>query len=116
MTIFAVVGSRDFDDYDLLKSELSKFEITKIISGGAKGADSLAERYAAENNIPTEIYKPDWSIGKHAGIMRNKTIVDNSDRVIAFWDGSSKGTLSSINHAKKNGKPTIIIQYNKIQE
>jgi predicted Rossmann fold nucleotide-binding protein DprA/Smf involved in DNA uptake len=111
---FGVIGSRSFEDYDLLKNELTKHDITCIISGGAKGADSLAEQYAFEHNIPTTIHKPDWSIGRHAGFLRNKTIVEESDRIIAFWDGTSKGTLSSINYAKKYGKPTIIIQYNKI--
>lgn len=112
---YAVIGSRDFNDYELLESELSKYDIDCIVSGGAKGADSLAEQYAIERNIPTEIYKPNWSLGRHAAILRNKTIVDSSDSVIAFWDGKSKGTSHSIKYAEKNGKPTIIIEYNQIQ-
>lgn len=114
MSAYGVIGSRSFNDYDLLKSELDKYKITKIVSGGAKGADSLAEKYALENNIPVEIHKPDWSLGRGAGIIRNKTIVEHSDVLVAFWDGESKGTLSSIKHGEKHAKPTIIVRYNSL--
>lgn len=108
----AVVGSRTFNDYELLRSTLDKYDyIELIISGGAKGADSLAERYALENNIKTLIFKPKWSeYGKRAGYIRNINIIENSDLVIAFWDGKSKGTKHSIDLAKKNKKQLLIIQ------
>lgn len=75
----AIVGSRSFDNYELLKHTIEKldFSITQIISGGAKGADSLAEQCAEEFNIPIIIHKPDWAIyGKAAWIVRNKKIID----------------------------------------
>ena len=112
MSAFGVIGSRTFTDYDLIKKELDKYVISKIVSGGAKGADSLAEKYAHENNIPVEIFKPDWSLGRHAGFLRNKTIVEHSDTLIAFWDGVSKGTLSSIKYGEQYGKQTIIVRNN----
>jgi hypothetical protein len=65
---------------------------------------------AREKGLKTEIYKPDWTIGKHAGFLRNKTIVDNSDYLIAITTGS-KGTASSIQLAEKKGMPIKIIQY-----
>jgi hypothetical protein len=106
----AVVGSRNFQDYDLLKQILAEYEITEIVSGGAKGADSLGEKYANEHNLPIEIFKPDWKrLGRGAGPARNKTIVENADFVIAFWDGVSKGTQSSINIAKKLNKDLRIV-------
>ena len=47
-----VVGSRDFDDYKKLEKELNKIEgITEIVSGGAKGADTLAREFAEKNDI-----------------------------------------------------------------
>lgn len=55
MSVFGVIGSRTFTDYDLVKKELDNYVISKIVSGGAKGADRLAEKYAHENNIPVEI-------------------------------------------------------------
>ncbi len=112
MSAYGVIGSRTFNDYELVKEELDKHEISKIVSGGVKGADSLAEKYAYENNLPVEIFKPDWSLGRHAGFIRNKTIVEHSDTLIAFWDGVSKGTLSSIRYGEEAGKHTIIVRYN----
>jgi hypothetical protein len=106
----AVIGSRGFDDYELVKTTLSPFQIKLLVSGGANGADSLGERYAKENNIETLIFKPDWKKhGAAAGVLRNTYIVNNADTIIAFWDGESKGTKDSITKAEKLGKPTIII-------
>jgi len=112
----AVIGSRDFNNYKQLEIILDELKdyitITCIISGGANGADSLAEIYAKKNNIPTEIYKPDWKkYGKGAGFIRNTTIWDNSNIGIAFWDGKSKGTAHSFNIAKKQKKDLYIFNY-----
>jgi len=118
MSVIAIVGSRYFNDYEVLKTEMNKFDIEKIVSGGAKGADLLAEQYGREHNIPVEVHKPDWKLGLHAGILRNKVIVDHSDAVVAFWNGESYGTLSTIKHAKKTGKQVTIvnIKNNKFEE
>ncbi len=111
----AVIGSRGFNDFNLLCQKLDilmeRKEITLIISGGAKGADSLAERYAEERGIPTQILKPDWEkFGKSAGFRRNADIIDACEVCIAFWDGKSKGTLHSIGLAKKKGIPVKVIE------
>lgn len=108
----AVIGSRNFHNYDLLKSTLNQYHnIDLIISGGASGADSLAERYASEVGIKTLIFKPGWdTYGKKAGYLRNIDIVLSSDLVIAFWDGKSKGTKHSIDLAKKHKKQILIIK------
>lgn len=99
---FGIIGSRTFNDYDILTQVLEKFtKPSSIVSGGAKGADSLAKKYANKNGINIIEHKPDWSIGRHAGLLRNTKIIDDSDIIIAFWDGSSKGTQDSINKAKK---------------
>lgn len=112
----AVVGSRDFNDYNLLKSKLDLIHkrkpITLIVSGGAKGADKLSEKWADENNIEKLIFIPDWKkFGKRAGFLRNDDIIQNSDAVVAFWDEVSKGTESSINLAKKYGKSCLIVKF-----
>lgn len=112
----AVVGSRGFNNYDLLKTKLDalhdKRPISLIISGGAQGADSLAERWAKENGIESKIFLPDWNqYGKSAGYKRNILIIEASDAVIAFWNGISKGTQHSINIAKEKPKPLAIILY-----
>jgi hypothetical protein len=108
----AVIGGRTFNDYELVKETLTNLDITLLVSGGAKGADSLGERYANENNITTLIFKPDWERhGRGAGMIRNTDIVKNSDIVVAFWDGSSKGTLDSIRKVEKLNKGLMIIKY-----
>lgn len=105
----AVIGSRDFTDYKMLCEVLDKYDIREIVSGGARGADSLAARYAKERGIGLTEFIPDWSVGKYAGHIRNQDIIDYCDIVIAFWDLESKGTKDSISKAKRANKPVIII-------
>ena len=81
---------------------------TRIVSGGAAGADSLAEKYAWANDVELAIFVPDWSIGKQAGFIRNVEIWDNADYGIAFWDGVSKGTSHSFKLAKKQNKRLFV--------
>ncbi len=109
----AVIGSRTFDNYKLL-CEILKTEdsIIEIISGGARGADSLAKKYAKENNIKLIEFIPDWdTFGKSAGFRRNIDIVTRANKIIAFWDGVSKGTKHSINLAKKQNKEIKIVRF-----
>jgi predicted Rossmann fold nucleotide-binding protein DprA/Smf involved in DNA uptake len=111
----AVIGSRSFDDYSLLQRTLADLvrteKITHIVSGGARGADSLAERFAAENNLETVIFIPDWKKhGKGAGMVRNRLIIDASDMVLAFWDGASTGTKHSLAYARRQGKRVVVVE------
>ena len=108
----AVIGSRTFNDYFRLKEKLDQFDIGLIVSGGAKGADKLAELCAKNHTIETLIFKPDWEVyGKRAGYMRNIDIIDSCDLVIAFWDGISAGTNHSIEYARKTNKEVIIYDF-----
>lgn len=105
----AVIGSRDFTNYGLftriMDKLLQKKHISKIVSGGARGADKLAERYSQENDIPILILPALWDKhGKSAGYIRNHDIWKNSDLGIAFWNGKSKGTKHSFDIARKQGK------------
>lgn len=108
----AIVGSRDFVNYSLMKKTLDPHldKIGMIVSGGAKGADILAQRYAQENAIPIHIIYPDWKkYGKRAGFRRNVQIANLAERMIAFWDGESRGTKHSIDKMKQLEKPVVII-------
>ncbi len=112
----AVVGSRTITDYSFIKNLLDgkKDQIQSIISGGANGIDSLAERWAKENNIPITIFLPDWNTyGKRAGYVRNESIIKECDMCLALWDGESKGTLHSVNLCKKHQKPHLLIDFSK---
>lgn len=112
----AVVGGRTFNDYEKLEIILDVLMdglgFTTIVSGGATGADSLGERYAAEHNLETIIHLPNWKLhNKAAGMIRNKDIITDADIVVACWDKESRGTKNSINLAKEQNKTTILIYY-----
>ena len=96
-----VCGSRGFTDYGKLSKELATHQITHLISGGANGADKLAERWADENGVAKTILYADWGkYGKSAGYKRNVAMLGESPEVvIAFWDGKSKGTKMMIDLA-----------------
>ena len=103
----AIVGSRNVTVPDIGKYVSNAEE---IVSGGAKGVDSCAAEYARENGIRLTEFLPQYErYGRAAPIVRNKEIVDYSDKIIAFWNGSSKGTLSVIKYAQKTGNPCEII-------
>jgi hypothetical protein len=110
----AVIGTRTFENYEQLEKTLNDLgdKPTEIISGGAKGADALAERYATENGIKMTVINADWHMhGKMAGPMRNLLIVEACEQLVAMWDGESKGTKHAINEARKQGKPTKVVNY-----
>ena len=86
--------------------------LTIILSGLAKGADTLAVRYANEHNYQWHGYAADWGrYGKSAGIRRNAMMADEADALIAFWDGSSRGTKNMIELAQAKGLQIRIIKY-----
>jgi hypothetical protein len=124
----AIIGSRSFVNYVLLIFKLLPYKasIKKIISGGAPGADGLADIYSKEFDIPIKIFEAEWDDinaepckikhnkqGKPynaiAGFNRNTKIIENSDFVIAFWDGKSNGTRDSIKKAHQMRKDILII-------
>jgi uncharacterized phage-like protein YoqJ len=81
------------------------------VSGGARGVDKCAEKVAISIGLQTEIYPADWhKFGKAAGMKRNQQIVEVSDRIVAFWDGQSRGTKNTIDTAKKLGKGVKVFQ------
>lgn len=114
-----IAGSRDFDNYELLREKVSKIIEEKrkthqiiIISGKARGADRLGERFAHENAFNIDEYPADWdTYGKRAGYLRNKDMSENADALIAFWDGKSSGTKHMIDLAKQKNLPIRIIYY-----
>jgi hypothetical protein len=113
-----VAGGRDFVDYELLKSKLDYAlrnrlnEGITIVSGVARGADKLGERYAKERGYAIDSHPADWDkFGKSAGYIRNKEMAQNADGLMAFWDGKSRGTHHMINIAKEHGLKVIVVNY-----
>jgi hypothetical protein len=103
-----IVGSRTITDFDLNGHIPEDTEL--IISGGAKGMDTVAEKYADEHNIEKLIFLPQYQkYGRAAPIKRNEEMVDVADTVLAVWDGKSRGTMYTLNYARKAGKGIIEI-------
>ena len=104
----AIIGSRT-----LTNIEIDRYipeGIEEIVSGGAIGVDSCAAEYAKRKGlILTEILPKYERYGRAAPIVRNKEIVNYADKILVFWNGKSKGTLSVIKYAEKVEKPCEII-------
>ena len=112
-----IAGSRNFNNYPLLQQTLSSYikDLPKqpimIISGGAKGADQLGERYAKEHKLPTKRFIPDWDLwGKAAGPIRNRKMAQVADVIFVFWDGKSRGSQSMIQCAKNAKVQCFVIR------
>ena len=109
-----VAGSREFNDYNLLSSELDKFLAGKknvtIVSGTARGADRMGEQYAAEHGYKIDQFPAEWSkYHQGAGPIRNLEMVKTADAVVAFWDNQSTGTKNIIDCAKQENIPYKVI-------
>ena len=119
MTDYRVIiaGSRSFNDYELLREQCLSILQEKmrthrviIVSGHARGADSLGERFANEFRLPFELHPAKWRLlGKAAGMVRNAEMAKCSDALISFWDGESRGTRHMINFARKRGLEVSVI-------
>ena len=124
-----IAGSRDFNDYELLKKSAIEIitkktmlpDLTRIVSGGARGADTLGERFANEMGLEISRFIPDWDgLGKRAGYVRNAEMAkfavedDNDGMLIAFWDGKSRETKHMIDLAKRYGLEVHVVNYREM--
>lgn len=103
-----IVGSRSIKNFDLSKYVPKSTDL--IISGGANGIDTLAEKYADDHRISKLIIRPQYNLyRKSAPLKRNEKMIDIADYILVIWDGVSKGTEYSINYARKNNKELFVI-------
>jgi hypothetical protein len=116
-----VCGSRTYINYREAEATILAFmegnKVDEIISGGARGADRLAEVFCRNHNIPNTVMKAEWrkdgALDRGAGFARNLQMLELADHVIAFWDGSSPGTKHTFVEAQKRGIPvTLVINTN----
>lgn len=109
-----IAGSRGFCDYTLLCKSLSclPWEVTEVVSGTARGADQLGERWGLQTGLPVTRFPADWEKhGKRAGYLRNAEMAEYADALVAFWDGSSRGTKHMIDLANKAGLQVHTVVY-----
>ena len=114
-----IAGGRDCDDYSLLQSKclpiierlMPNHEVI-IMSGHAKGADMLGERFAEEHGLKLEVYPADWKAHyRSAGFRCNEQMGNIANGLIAFWDGESHGTKHMIEYAKSKGFDVNVVRY-----
>ena len=107
MRKIAIVGSRNFTNRDIIAEFMRTLRNVEIVSGGAKGVDTIAEEIAKEMGFSTKIFKPDFSKGYRVSAYheRNERIVDYADEVHIFWYEPTPGSTSTLNYAESAGKP-----------
>ena len=114
-----IAGSRGFSNYKLLKEQCNKYLREKrrtcniiIVSGHARGADTLGEMYAQDEGFALEVYPAQWKkLGKQAGYRRNEQMAEVADALIAFWDGESHGTKHMIEIMENKGLFVKVVNY-----
>lgn len=109
-TIVEKAINRAFNQW--LREDLAHWKLyiqPEIVSGGAYGVDFFGEQYANKHKLPLKVFPADWDrFGKSAGIRRNLEMSKYADRLIAVWDGQSRGTQHMINCMQKAAKPVYI--------
>lgn len=115
-----IAGGRDFDDFRFLCKKCmaklqNKTEVV-IVSGTAKGADQLGEKFAKFIGYEIKQFPANWELGLIAGMLRNREMAEYADALIAFWDGKSKGTKNMIEEAQKRNLQVAIYYYNQEKE
>lgn len=112
----AIIGSRKFKALGMVRNLVMGLpDGTRVVSGGAKGVDEVAESAARSRGLECQVIRPDYQKypGKFAPLVRNKEIVEAAAYLIAFWDGHSTGTMYTINLAKGKGIPIVVYQVGK---
>lgn len=117
-----IVGSRSIDKPEIVIPIIDKFVQEQVvgtpvfISGGAKGVDQISREYAKNHGydfiefLPYHLLDPSTEFSSKYFFIRTKQIIDNADKVLAIWDGKSKGTEYSIKYSQKKKIPVMVIK------
>lgn len=106
-----IAGSRGVTDFAVIEQAVAGcgWVPTTVISGTARGVDTLGEEWAKKNGVPVERYPADWAKhGRSAGYQRNLLMADKAEALIAVWDGKSPGTKHMIDIAKRGGLTVFV--------
>lgn len=113
-----IAGSRDITCTETVATAIAEsgFEITEVVSGGARGVDLVGEQIARDFKIKIKRFPADWyNFGKIAGIMRNRQMSKYAQGLIAVWDGKSPGTKNMIDEAKKQGIAVFVYRVKPVK-
>lgn len=110
MRKYAVVGSRDYPNLRAVRHFIDGLpDDDCVISGNARGVDKCAQEMALNRSMVVIIAPAQWDkYGKGAGFKRNSLMVKWADEIVAFWDGFSPGTKSTIELAQHAGKKVTV--------
>jgi predicted Rossmann fold nucleotide-binding protein DprA/Smf involved in DNA uptake len=103
----AIVGSRHFSEPDRVADYVRSLPAkASILTGSASGVDAAATKAAREKGIPVQVMPASFDEMADASkaAARNQRLVDACDVLVAFWDGSSKGTRATVERALDSGK------------
>jgi hypothetical protein len=111
-----IAGTRTFSNYDLLKEKCNAILQNKndieVVSGCARGADSLGEKYAKEKGFKLKLFPANWDkFGKLAGPYRNSEMANYADALICFWDGKSSGSKDMVDKAKNKNLKVRVVRF-----
>jgi len=114
MDILCIFGSRSLDDKEQIFKELDAIYSGKlpdeVISGGAKGIDTIARLWAEKRGIKFTEFPADWQqFGKPAGMIRNKRMAEYATNFVGFWDGQSVGTKGMMDIIRRTGKEWLTV-------
>lgn len=102
---------------DAILCTIPSYALVEIVSGGARGIDRMAERFAGTHGLKMTVFPAEWDkYGRSAGPRRNQLIIDHADQVIAFPDAQSIGTLDSMKKARKQNKLMKVWQWETLQK
>lgn len=113
-----IAGGREFNDYELLVAKMDSitrsldFTDLEIVSGVARGADRMGERWASEAEISVKRFPAEWDkLGRGAGHIRNTQMLEYCTHAVCFWDGRSRGTADMIKKTRAAGKALRVVRY-----
>ncbi len=113
-----IAGGRDFEKQAFVNSKLDHIfrnlnqDDIEIVEGGARGADRCGRVYAETNGIDYVTFNADWeNLGRKAGPIRNSQMAEYANKLVAFWDGKSRGTENMIDTANKLGLKVVVVRY-----
>lgn len=108
-----IAGTRTVTDPAIVIAAISSapFQVTEIVSGCARGVDTIALWLAQQWGVPCRMFPAQWSLGNKAGPLRNQQMADYAEALIAIWDGVSRGTADMISRAQVKGMQVYVHRY-----